>query len=63
VNYKLYGHFSQEPWAFIFEYTIRVGMGASPTIKVLAGEPVDMAELHRYSSGAAAMLGRKVADQ
>jgi len=59
ANYKLYGRFPGEAWTFIFEYTIKVGLGASPSVKVLAGEPADMAAVHRFSAGAASVIATR----
>ena len=59
ANYKLYGRFPDEPFTFIFEYTIMVGPGLSPSIKVLAGE-TDIDAVHRYSAAASAMVARRV---
>lgn len=56
VNYKLYGRFPGDEWTFIFEYTISVGIGASPETKVLQGKPPDMDAVHRFSAGAASVL-------
>lgn len=58
ANYRLYGRFPGEEWAQIFEYTIVVGRGASPSIKVLDGE-VDLDAARRLSSAAEDMMRRR----
>jgi hypothetical protein len=55
ANYKLYGRFAGAEWAQIFEYTIKVGVGAVPSVKVLAGE-TDLDAVHAFSSAAEDML-------
>jgi hypothetical protein len=59
AKYVLEGRFPGEEWTFIFDYTIKVGLGASPAIVAKAGEPPDMEAVHRFSSGVASMLARR----
>jgi hypothetical protein len=59
AKYVLDGRFPGEEWTFIFDYVIKVGAGASPSITAKAGEPPDMEAIHRFSSGVAAMLARR----
>jgi hypothetical protein len=60
ANYKLYGKFAADyDWTFVFEYTIVVGRRASDGVKVLAGEPADMAAVHRFSAGARQVLNTR----
>jgi hypothetical protein len=60
ARYVLYGKFPTDPdWTFIFDYTIKVGLGASPRIEAKAGEPPDMEAVHKFSSGVASLLARR----
>lgn len=60
ARYVLYGKFPTDPdWTFIFDYTIKVGLGASPKIEAKAGEPPDMEAVHKFSSGVASLLARR----
>ncbi|HEY0365064.1 MAG TPA: DUF4157 domain-containing protein [Pyrinomonadaceae bacterium] len=59
ANYVLEGRFPNEEWTFIFDYTIKVGLGASPAIEAQAGEPPDMQAVHQFSSGVASLLARR----
>lgn len=59
AKYVLEGRFPGEEWTFIFDYTIKVGLGASPSIVAQAGEPPDMEAVHRFSTGVASMLARR----
>ena len=59
AKYVLEGRFPNEEWTFIFDYTIKVGLGASPSIVAKAGEPPDMEAVHRFSTGVASMLARR----
>jgi hypothetical protein len=60
AKYVLYGKFpTDSDWTFIFDYTIKVGLGASPRIEAKAGEPPDMEAVHRFSSGVASLLARR----
>ena len=60
ARYVLYGKFTTDmDWTFIFDYTIKVGLGASPKIEAKAGEPPDMQAVHKFSSGVASLLARR----
>lgn len=56
ARYVLHGRFPGEDWTFIFDYTIKVGAGASPRITVKAGEAADMDAVHRFSAGAQSVM-------
>ncbi|HEX5601446.1 MAG TPA: polymorphic toxin type 4 domain-containing protein, partial [Pyrinomonadaceae bacterium] len=60
ANYVLHGKLpSDSDWTFIFDYTIKVGLGASPSIVAKAGEPPDMEAINRFSTGVASLLARR----
>jgi len=60
AKYVLHGKLpSDSDWTFIFDYTIRVGLGASPSIVAKAGEPPDMEAINRFSTGVASLLARR----
>src|SRR5215213_2238789 len=59
ARYVLDGRFPGEDWTFIFEYVIKVGLGAAPSIRATAGEPADLEAINRFSTGVAAMMTRR----
>jgi hypothetical protein len=58
VNYRLFGRFPGEEWAHLFEYTIKIGLGATPSVKVLSGE-TDIEKVNHLSSAAQAMMATR----
>lgn len=59
ARYVLEGRFPGEPWTFIFEYVINVGLGASPSVVAQMGEPPDMEAINQFSKRCGLTVGQK----